>query len=39
VVERLINRPKQHRRAATRYEKQAGNYRAMLSLACILLGL
>ena len=39
VVERLINRLKQHRRVATRYEKRAANYRAMLSLACILLWL
>ena len=39
VVERLINRLKQHRRVATRYEKQAANYRAMASLACILLWL
>ena len=39
VVERLINRLKQHRRVATRYEKQAANYRAMVSLACILLWL
>jgi len=37
VVERLINRLKQHRRVATRYEKRAANYRAMVSLACILL--
>jgi len=39
VVERLINRLKQHRRVATRYEKRAANYRAMVSLACILLWL
>jgi transposase len=39
VVERPINRLKQHRRVATRYEKRAANYRAMLSLACILLWL
>jgi transposase len=39
VVERLINRLKQHRRIATRYEKRAANYRAMLMLAAILLWL
>ena len=38
-VERLMNHLKQHRRVATRYEKRAANYRAMLSLACILLWL
>jgi transposase len=37
VVERLINRRKQYRRIATRYEKRAANYLAMLTLAAILL--
>ena len=39
VVERLINRLKQWRRIATRYEKRAANYHAMLMLAAILLWL
>ena len=39
VVERLINRLEQWRRIATRYEKRAANYRAMLTIACILLWL
>jgi transposase len=39
VVERLINRLKQWRRVATRYEKRAANYRAMLTIASILLWL
>lgn len=34
-IERLINRLKQFRRVATRYEKRAENYRAMLTLAAI----
>ncbi|CAA9295248.1 MAG: Mobile element protein [uncultured Gemmatimonadaceae bacterium] len=38
-VERLINRLKQHRRIATRYEKRAGHYAAMLTLAATLLWL
>ena len=38
-VERLINRLKQFRRIATRYEKRAANYDAMLTLASILLWL
>lgn len=38
-VERLINRLKQFRRIATRYEKRAANYEAMLTLAAILLWL
>ncbi len=37
AVEWLINRLKEHRRAATRYEKRTANHRAMLNLACILL--
>ncbi len=38
-VERLINRLKQFRRIATRYEKCAENYRAMWLLAATLLWL
>lgn len=38
-VERLFNRLKQFRRIATRYEKRAANYAAMLTLASILLWL
>jgi transposase len=38
-VERLINRYKQFRRLATRYEKRAENYRAMWLIAAILLWL
>ena len=38
-VERLINRLKQRRRNATRYEKRAANYRAMLTVGAILLWL
>jgi transposase len=38
-VERLINRLKQHRRIATRYEKRADNYKAFLTIAAILLWL
>jgi transposase len=34
-VERLINRLKQFRRVATRYEKRAENYQAMLTIAAI----
>ena len=37
VVERLINRLKRWRRIATRYEKRVANYRAMLTIARILL--
>jgi transposase len=39
VVERLINRLKQFRRVATRYEKRAVNYRAMVTIAAIMLWL
>ena len=39
VVERCINRLKQWRGLATRYEKRAVNYRAMLVLASIVLWL
>jgi transposase len=38
-VERLINRLKQHRRVATRYEKRARHYMAMLTIAATLLWL
>jgi transposase len=38
-VERLINRCKQFRRLATRYEKRAENYHGMWVLAAILLWL
>jgi transposase len=38
-VERLINPLKQFRRIATRYEKGAANYSAMLTLAAIFLWL
>lgn len=38
-VERLINRLKQFRRVATRYEKRAVNYLAMVIIAAILLWL
>lgn len=38
-VERLINRLKQHRAIATRYEKLEVTYHALLTLACILLWL
>ena len=37
VVERCINRLKQWRGLATRYEKRASNYRAMVVIAAILL--
>jgi hypothetical protein len=36
-VERCFNRLKQFRRIATRYEKRAENYLAMLTIASILL--
>jgi transposase len=38
-VERLINRLKQFRRVATRYEKRAENYLAMVQVVSILLWL
>jgi transposase len=36
VVERTINRLKRYRRIATRYEKLASNYQAMITIACVL---
>jgi transposase len=36
-IERLINRLKQFRRIATRYEKRGDNYLAMLTIGMILL--
>jgi transposase len=38
-VERFFNRLKQSRRIATRYEKRAVNYAAMITLAMILMWL
>jgi transposase len=38
-IERLVNRCKQFRRLATRYEKRAANYRAMWHIAATLLWL
>ena len=38
-IERLFNRLKQFRRIATRYEKRAANYLAMLHVAAILIWL
>ena len=38
-VERFFNRLKQSRRIATRYEKRAVNYLAMITIACILMWL
>jgi transposase len=35
-IERTINRLKHWRRIATRYERRAANYQAMLTLAAIL---
>lgn len=35
AIERLINRLKQFRRIATRYEKLAANYLAMVHVAAI----
>lgn len=39
IVERTINRLKQHRAIATRYEKLEVTYHALLTIACILLWL
>ena len=36
-IERMINRLKQNRAIATRYDKLARRYAAMLTIACILL--
>ncbi len=36
IVERSINRLKRYRRIATRYEKLAATYLAMVTIACIL---
>jgi transposase len=36
IIERTINRLKRYRRIATRYEKLAANYLAMVTIACIL---
>ena len=38
-VERLVNRFKQFRRVATRYEKRAVNYLAMVTLAAVTMWL
>jgi transposase len=38
-IERLINRCKQYRRIATRYEKRAANYKAMWLIAATILWL
>jgi transposase len=38
-VERCVNRPKQYRRVATRYEKLAATYLAMVTIAAILIWL
>ena len=38
-IERTINRLKQHRAIATRYEKLDVSYHALLTIACILLWL
>jgi len=37
IVERLINRLKQFRRIATRYEKRASNFSAMITIASLFL--
>ena len=37
IVEKLINRLKQFRRIATRYEKRAANFAAMITIASIFL--
>jgi hypothetical protein len=39
TIERCINRLKQYRRVATRYEKRAVNYQAMVTIAAIMLWL
>ena len=37
IVERLINRLKQFRRIATRYDKRAANFAALITIASIFL--
>ncbi len=37
VVERCVNRLKQWRAVATRYDKRAANYRAMVVIAALML--
>lgn len=39
IVEMLVNRLKQYRRIATRYEKRGANYLAMVTIVAILLWL
>jgi transposase len=39
VVERCVNRLKQFRAVATRFEKRAVNYRAMVVIASLLIWL
>ena len=39
VVERCVNRLKQWRGVATRYEKRASNYRAMVLIASLMIWL
>jgi transposase len=36
MIERTINRLKRYRRIATRYEKLASSYLAMVTIACVL---
>lgn len=36
VIERAINRLKRYRRIATRYDKTASSYLAMVTIACLL---
>jgi transposase len=38
-VERLVNRLKRYRRVATRYDKRAVHYLAMVTLAAVLMWL
>lgn len=35
IIERTINRLKRHRRIATRYQKLASSYLAMVAIACV----
>lgn len=39
VVERCVNRLKQWRAVATRYDKRAANYHAMVTVACLMIWL